>query len=188
MLDLADGNTTSWLSSDIKVFHVVAGESFQGVPLPANATRSDALTFLRSVVSTINLSQFTALPSTEAGSVLSVAAVTTGNPPKPVYNFALARVRLSSAGGDANPVQVFFRTFVSQTTAALTYQLDGGGNPTGGYLQTSGATPIALPGTQDGGTQWLSFPYFSALRVEPPNAQTDPDNSKLVQANVGYRI
>ena len=188
MLDLADGNTTSWLSSDIKVFHVVAGESFQGVPLPANATRSDALTFLRSVVSTINPSQFTALPSTEAGSVLSVAAVTTGNPPKPVYNFALARVRLSSAGGDANPVQVFFRTFVSQTTAALTYQLDGGGNPTGGYLQTSGATPIALPGTQDGGTQWLSFPYFSALRVEPPNAQTDPDNSKLVQASVGYRI
>ena len=188
MLDLADGNTTSWLSSDIKVFHVVAGDSFQGVPLPANATRSDALTFLRSVVSTINSSQFTALPSTEAGSVLSVAAVTTGSPAKLVYNFALARVRLSSAGGDASPVQVFFRTFVTQTTAALTYQLDGGGNPTGGYLQTSNATPIALPGTQDGGTQWLSFPYFSALRVEPPSAQTDPDNSKLVQASVGYRI
>jgi hypothetical protein len=139
-------------------------------------------------VSTINSSQFTALPSTEAGSVLSVAAVTTGNPAKLVYNFALARVRLSSAGGDANPVQVFFRTFVTQTTAALTYQFDGGGNPTGGYLQTSGATPIALPGTQDGGTQWLSFPYFSALRVEPPSAQTDSDNSKLVQASVGYRI
>jgi hypothetical protein len=67
MLDLADGNTTSWLSSDVKVFHVVAGDSFQGVPLPANATRSDALTFLRSVVSTINSNQFTLLPSTEAG-------------------------------------------------------------------------------------------------------------------------
>ena len=188
MLDLADGNTTPWLSSDIKVFHVVAGDSFQGVSLPNNAARSDALAFLRSLVSTISSSQFTALPSTEAGSVLSVAAVTTGNPPKPVYNFALARVRLSSTGGDANPVQVFFRTFVTQTTAALTYQLDGGGNPTGGYLQTSGATPIALPGTQDGGAQWLSFPYFSAVRVEPPSAQTDPDNSKLVQASVGYRI
>jgi hypothetical protein len=83
--------------------------------------------------------------------VLSLAAVTTSNPPKPVYNFALARVRLSSAGGDANPVQVFFRTFISQTTAALTCQLDGS-------------------------------------RVEPPSAQTDPDNSKLVQASVGYRI
>jgi hypothetical protein len=188
MLDLADGNTTSWLSSDIKVFHVVAGDTFQGVPLPINATRSDAVTFLRGVVSTITSSQFSALESTEAGSVLSVAAVTTGNPPKPVYNFALARVRLSSAGADANPVQVFFRTFVSQTTAALTYQLDGSGNPTGGYLQTAGTTPIDLPGTQDGGTQWLSFPYFSAARTEPPNTQTDPDNSKLVQASVGYRI
>jgi hypothetical protein len=85
-------------------------------------------------------------------------------------------------------VQVFFRTFISQTTAALTYQLDGSGMPTGGYLQTSGATPVDLPGTQDGGTQWLSFPFFSAQRVEPPSAQTDPDNSKLVQASVGYRI
>lgn len=188
MLDLADGNTTSWLSSDIKVFHVVAGESFLGVPLPANASRSDALTFLRTLVSSINSTQFTQLPSTEAGSVLSVAAVTTGNPPKPVYNFALARVRLSNAGGDANPVQVFFRTFVSQTTAALTYQLDGSGMPTGGYLQTAGASPIDLPGTQDGGTQWLSFPYFSAQRVAPPSSQTDPDNAKLVQASVGYRI
>ena len=188
MLDLADGNTTYWLSSDIKVFHVVAGDSFQGVHLPANATRADALTFLRNVVSGINSHQFTTLPSTEAGSVLSVAAMTTSHPPKLVYNFALARVRLSSAGGNANPVQVFFRTFVSQTTAALTYQLDGSGMPMEGYLQTSGATPIDLPGTQNGGTQWLSFPYFSTTRVEPPSAQTDPDNSKLVQASVGYRI
>ena len=188
MLDLADGNTTPWLSSDIKVFHVVAGDNFLNVPLKANAARSDALTFLRNVVSGTDSSQFTALPSTEAGSVLSVAAVTTSNPPKPVYNFALARVRLSSAGGDANPVQVFFRTFVSQTTAALTYTLDGSGMPTEGYLQTSGATPVALPGMQNGGAQWLSFPYFSATRMEPPGAQTDPDNSKPVQASVGYRI
>ncbi|WP_233871032.1 hypothetical protein [Paraburkholderia adhaesiva] len=188
MLDLADGNTASWLSSDIKVFHVVAGDTFQGVPLPANATRADALNFLRSVVSSITPSQFTQLPSTESGSVLSVAAVTTGNPPKPVYNFALARVRLSPAGGDANPVQVFFRTFISQTTAALTYQLDGSGMPTEGYLQTSGTPPIDLPGTQNGGTQWLSFPYFSAIRVQPPSAQTDSDNSKLVQASVGYQF
>lgn len=188
MLDLADGNSTYWLSSDIKVFHVVAGDSFQGVTLPANANRADALTFLRTAVSSINSNQFTLLPSTEAGSVLSVAAVTMSNPPKLVYNFALARVRLSNAGGDANPVQVFFRTFVSQTTAALTYQLDGSDMPMEGYLQTSGATPVALAGTQNGGTQWLSFPYFSAARMEPPNTQADPDNAKLVQASVGYRI
>jgi len=188
MLDLADGNTTSWLSSDIKVFHVVAGNNYLGATLPANATRADALTYLRSVVQNMNTTRFTNLDPTEEGSVLSVAAVTTSNPPLNVYNFALARVRLSSAGGDANPVQVFFRTFVTQTTAALTYQLDGGGAPTGGYLQTSAATPIDLPGTQAGGTQWLSFPYFSATRVSPPSAQTDPDNSKLVQASVGYQF
>jgi hypothetical protein len=188
MLDLADGNTTSWLSSDIKVFHVVAGDSFLGQTLKANATRDDALTYLRNVVSSIDTNQFSALASTEAGSVLSVAALTTGNPPKLVYNFALARVRLASSGGDASPVQVFFRTFVTQTTAALTYQLDAMGNPMDGYLQTSSASPIDLPGTQDGGTQWLSFPYFSADRMEPPNTQLDPDNSQPIKASVGYRI
>lgn len=188
MLDLADNNATSWLSSDIKVFHVVAGTSFLGVPLPANATRADALTFLQGVVSSIDTNQFTNLDPTEEGSVLSVAAVTTGNPALPVYNFALARVRLSSAGGDANPVQVFFRTFVTQTTAALTYQLDPGGAPLGGYLQTPGAAPVALPGTQGGGTQWLSFPYFAGPRVQPPSAQTDTGNSKPVKASVGFQF
>jgi hypothetical protein len=188
MLKLADGNTTYWLSSDVRVFHVVAGDSFMGVPLPADASRDQALAFLRSVVSTISSAQFTSLPSTEAGAVLSVASHTTGTPPKLVYNFALARVRLSSTGADANGVRVFFRIFVSQTTAALTYHLDAGGMPLDGYLKTPGSSPVPLPGTQNGGTQWLTFPMFSADRVNPTTAQTDPDNLKNVLASAGYRI
>jgi hypothetical protein len=189
MLDLADNNTTYWLSSDIKVFHVVAGTSFLGTHhLPAGANRSDAIAFLENVVSSIDTSQFTNLPSTEAGSVLSVASVTATMPPIPVYNFALARVRVNDITTDTNPVRVFFRTFVSQTTAALTYQLDGSGNPTGGYLQTMGANPIDLPGTQNGGTEWLSFPYFSHTRIAPPSSQIDNDNLQPISAGTGYRI
>jgi hypothetical protein len=188
MLKLADGNTVGWLSSDVKVFRVVEGTTFNGVPLPTGASRDDALAFLHSVASSMTTSQFTALPSTEAGSVLSIAAVTTGSPPKKVYNFALARVRLSNAGPDAPDVQVFFRLFVTQTTAALTYTLDSGGNPMAGYLQTAGANPIALPGLQNGGTQWLSFPCFATQRASTPSAQTDPANVQTVQAATEYKI
>jgi hypothetical protein len=190
MLDLADGNTTSWLSSDIKVFHVVAGESFLGQTLTANATRADALAFLQSVISGMDTATFTSLDPSEDGptSTLSVAAVTTSNPPKPVYNFALARVRISSAGGDADPVQVFFRSFVTQTTAALTYQLDASLAPTGGYVQTSGTPPIPLPGTQGGGTEWLSFPFFASPRAATPAGQTDSNNSKSVLASAGFQF
>ena len=188
MLKLADGNTVGWLSSDVKVFHVVAGETFNGQTLPSGATRDEALNFLHALMSTISTAQFSALPSTEAGSVLSVAAVTTSHPPKNVYNFALARVRLSNAGPAASAVQVFFRLFVTQTTAALTYTLDSGGNPTGGYLQTAGANPIALPGLQDSGTQWVSFPCFATDRAATPNAQTDLDNIQGISPTVGFKI
>ena len=57
--------------------------------------------------------------------------------------------------------------------------------PIEGYLRTGGANPIALPGTHNGGTEWLSFPMFAAARMTP---QTDPDNVKLVQASTGFRI
>jgi hypothetical protein len=189
MLDLADNNTTTWLSSDIKVFHVVAGSSTHGLALPANATRDQALMALRTFVPTLDSNAFGNLPSTEGGeSTLSVAAVTATMPPKNVYNFAFARVRLSPAGADSDPVQIFFRSFVSQTTAALTYQLDGMGHPAGGYLQTTTATPIDLPSTQNGGTQWLSFPFFSHTRMAPPSSQSDGDNDKPIQAATGWRI
>lgn len=184
MLDLADGNQTTWLSSDVKVFNVVSGTSFLGVPLPLNASRDEALTFLRTLASSISSAQFTALPSTQPGSTLSPLPMTTGPSPRRVYNFALARVRLSGAGADAVDVRVFFRMFTSQTTAALTYNLSGG-MPVEGYLKTPGANPVALPGTQNGGTQWLSFPFFSTTRHSP---QDDPDNVRTVQASAGFEI
>jgi hypothetical protein len=188
MLDLSGGNDTAWLSSDIRVFRVIAGDSFNGIGLPAGATRAQALAFIRSVVSTITPAQFEALPSADEASALSTLPMTTAFPQRRVYNFALARVRLSMAGGDASAVRVFFRIFTTQTTAALTYHVNGGGMPLEGYLRTAGANPIALPGTQSGGTEWLSFPFFSAERQSPPSAQTDPDNVQTVQASAGGRM
>jgi hypothetical protein len=188
MLDLEDNNTATWLSSDVKTFHVVEGQTFHGVNLPLGADRNAALAFINSLASTMTSATFTSLPPAQADSVLSSLPTTTAMPPLKVYNFALARVRLSTSGADANPVRVFFRIFTTQTTAALTYNLDMGGMPVDGYLRTAGASPIALPGTQDGGAAWLSFPFFAQTRTTPPTGQVDTNNAQPIAAATGLRI
>jgi hypothetical protein len=178
MLDLANGNTRPWLSSDVRVFPVVAGGApVLGQTLVANATRDQALTFLHNLVSGMSVGDFESLPTGQDASALSPFPTTTGSNKK-VYNFAVARVRLSEAGATANDVRIFFRIFTSQTTAALTYRESAPGVPIEGYKQTPGANPIALPGTNAAGNEWLSFPMFSTTRVSPPEAQTDADNVK----------
>lgn len=177
MLDLANGNTTPWLSSDLRVFPVVAGgPAVLGRTLAANATRSQALSFLRSLVSNMSVAQFESLSTTAA---LSPFPTATGSNRK-VYNFAVARVRVSGAGASARDVRVFFRIFTSQTTAALTYRESATGVPLEGYAETTGPNPIALPGPNSAGNEWLSFPMFSAPRVSPPATQTDAGNVKDV--------
>ena len=176
MLDLEGGNTKPWLSTDLRVFPVVAGAP--GSPLPNNATRAQALDFLRNLVSTMSVADFEALLTGQAASALSPFEFTTGSPARRIYNFAVARVRLPAAGSSADDVRVFFRIFVSQTTAALTYNESPLGTPIQGYKKSPGANPIAVPGTNGSGNQWLSFPMFSAERMLPPEDQIDDDNLK----------
>lgn len=174
MLDLEGGNTASWLSSDLKVFPVVAGATLQGVTLPNGATRAQALSFIQDLVSSMSVSEFESLTGDQSASALSPFPTTTGGGDK-VYNFAVARVRRHGTMAAANDVRVFFRVFSAQTTAALTYQ-EAMGAPVEGYLRTGGANPIALPG-QAGG-EWLSFPCFAESRAGTPNTQSDPFNVK----------
>jgi hypothetical protein len=177
MLDLANGNTTSWLSSDVRVFPVIEGDTVLDQTLPTDATRAQALTFLRNLVSGISVADFETLATGPDASALSLFPTTSGSNKK-VYNFAIARVRLSRAGASANDVRVFFRIFTSQTTAALTYRESSPGVSIGGYKRTAGANPIALPGTDAAGNEWLSFPMFSQARTSRPEDQTDGDNVK----------
>ncbi|MDX2055915.1 MAG: hypothetical protein SFV15_26165 [Polyangiaceae bacterium] len=177
MLDLDGGNTTTWLSSDLKVFRVVAGETVHGQTLPDSATRAQALQFIRNLTNSISVGQFEALSGNQSASALSPFPITSTG--KPVYNFAVARVRRNGTMAAANDVRVFFRIFTSQTTAALTYR-EAMGAPIEGYRKTAGATPIALPGVTSDGNEWLSFPFFSKVRAASPNVQDDPDNVKTI--------
>ena len=176
MLDLDGGNTNHWLSSDLKVFRVVAGDSVHGVDLPDNATRAQAYSFINTLKDNITVSQFEALTGNQNASALSSMPTTTESGEN-VYNFAIARVRRNGTMLSAENVRVFFRIFNAQTTATPTYT-EVGGAPIDGYLQTPGAVPIALPG-QAGG-QWLSFPCFSQNRNPDRNAQEDTANVREI--------
>lgn len=173
MLDLANGNTTHWLSSDLKVFPVVEGHSVHGVTLPNGATRAQALQFIRDLVTSMSTSQFESLAGGQAASALSPFPTTDDG--DKVYNFAIARVRRNGTLLAAEDVRVFFRIFTAQTTAALTYQ-EAMGAPIDGYLRTGGANPIALPGQAAG--EWVSFPCFAESRAGTPDAQADGFNVK----------
>ncbi|GGK68163.1 hypothetical protein [Amphritea balenae] len=180
MLDLANGNEKHWLSTDVRVFKVVAGTPYLGHTLVENATPDQARSWLQSVIGTLEIGGFEGIPITQAESALSPLPTTTVSG-KPVYNFAIARVRLNGQAVAANNVRVFFRIFTTQTTAALTFRRTSGatpidGTPTAGYLQTAGANPIALPGENVAGDEWLSYPMFAAARAATPGAQTDPNN------------
>ena len=174
-LDLANNNPTTWLSSDLRVFPVVAdGQMHHGKVMPDNASRDQAIQYLHDVVGAMTIGQFEGLDMTEPGSALSPFAQTTASH-KPVYNFAIARVRLNHAAGPAN-VRVAFRIVPAPTTASLTYHESSPGVPTGTYKQTAALDPIALPGTDAANTEWQSFPCFAHSRVSPPQNQVDPDN------------
>jgi hypothetical protein len=178
-LDLANGNQTPWLSSDLRVFAVVAdGQMHHGHTMPDNANRPQALQYLQDTVAGMAPAQFEGLDMTGTGSALSPFAQTTVSH-KPVYNIAIARVRLNHAAAPAN-VRVGFRIVPAPTTAALTYHEATPGMPTGSYKQTAGADPIPLPGTDPGSTEWVSFPCFAQARQSPPDSQTDPSNRKSI--------
>ena len=187
MLDLDSPNSKTWLSSDVRVFNVVAGDAKFGTDLPANATRNQALQFIRTLTSGMSVADFESLADTQSGSNLSIFPTTT-NSGENVYNFAVARVRLNGDMAIANDVRVFFRIFKSQTTAALTYKTSGG-NPVEGYLKTSGASPIALPGINDTGNEYISFPFFAANRAASPAAQSEHTTMvKDISPNPGNEV
>lgn len=187
MLDLANGNDTHWLSSDLRVFPVVTGRTVFGHLLPLDATRGQALAFLRELTSTMTVAEFESLATNQAASALSPLPTTTASGRR-VYNFAIARVRLNGTVSVANDARIFFRIFTSQTTAALTFTRNADGVPTGGYRQTAGAAPISLPSPNGAGDEWLSLPMFSAPRNSVVENQTDPDNVDTIGPASGSEI
>ena len=180
-----NGNTVGWLSSDLRVFNVIQGASPFGMVL--GSTPADARAFIVNAVENMTSAVFNGLQTDEEISALSIFPQTTPPGSRPVFNFALARVRLNGVSLAANPARVFFRVFQAPTTASLTYQTDMSGEPILGYRQAEaggvGGRKIALLGISGDGAEYTSMPCFAKTRqlntslMNNMTTQDDPQNA-----------
>lgn len=169
---------TFWLSIDLRVFVVRAGEAKFGVPGVSDAT--DAPRFIQQLRATITPAQFETLSPDEDQSKLYVQPTDEHN--VPVFNFALAKVHYIGLIGAAN-VRVFFRLFQAQTTTgAFDYP------PGSQYRRATNnphGQPIPLAGIQ--GNEYVTIPCFAEGRVDSTlkgmDQQTDDHNVQNVTAH-----
>ncbi len=166
----------AWLSIDLRVFTVKAGETSAFGPT-MGADASAAPTFIQNVISALNTSgssapaAFAALPTDES-SKLYIYPKTDG---ALVFDFAVAKVQYIGLIGAAN-VRVFFRLFQAQSTNGVFDYPPGAqyrrnpSNPDG--------QPIPLAGILGG--EYVTIPCFAHQRVDSTTSdmgqQTDMPN------------
>lgn len=181
----------SWLSVDLRVFHVKAGENRLGATMGADA--SSAPQYIKDVIQNFTTGHGTAggetfdgMEQREEQSAVYVfptdGPMGTGNK---VFNFVVAKVRYIGTIGAAN-VRAFFRLFTCQTTTAAYDQNTSyrrwPTNPDG--------QPIPLAGIR--GNEYVTMPFFAEARVDSTtvnmNQQTDPSNIQSFASTGGAEV
>jgi len=164
---------THWLSTDLRVFQVNAGQSKFGATM--GATGAQAPAFIQQVINNLTA-------GTSGGQVfddltdwqqqLELSESVNGTK---VFNFAVARVRYIGML-QAQSVRVFFRLFPASTTS-LAYD-------TSTTYRRGGQSSVTIPllGLQN--NQLVTIPCFASARVDSAtttlNAQTDPPNMQTI--------
>ena len=170
----------SWLSVDLRVFVVRAGETKFGVTMGADASAAPG--FIQQLIGTITPAQFQTLPTLEDDQQGKLFVQPEDVNGQRVFNFAIAQVHYIGQLGAAN-VRVFFRLFNAQSTSSAfetstTYRR-AASNPSG--------QPIPLAGIQ--GSDYVTIPCFATARVDTSTAgmdqQTDDFNRKNFSASTG---
>jgi hypothetical protein len=182
-----------WLSQDLRVFRVRqsnAGDPgpFPGAPPFTGASTANALAYLQQRVADLNNAPptsshpFDAIPDT---TLTLLPADASG---RPMYNFAVARVRYVPASSSiTDRLRVFFRTFRTQSTS-LDYQ------PATVYRSGANtASPpdrIPLLGVHPAGAaeEVVSIPYYDQPRVPPSVALTDQPEPTSFQLPAGAAV
>ena len=107
---------TSWLSTDLRVFQIRAGDSRFGATIGSSPV--SAPTFIHNVLTNLNggatTDTFESISTDENASQLELSESVDGTP---VFNFAVAKVRYRALSTDADHVRVFFRLFPVSTTS-----------------------------------------------------------------------
>ncbi len=166
-----DGSV-SWLSTDLRVFQIKAGESRFGANMASNPNA-----FITQVITNLNNNTagqtFESISTDQQTSRLELSQTAGG---VAVYNFAVAKVRYRSAVTDADEVRVFFRMF-PWATSSVEY------NQATGYRRyQSGNRVVPLLGKKSNDV--TSIPCFAEPRVNSTTtgmtAQTDAPNVQTI--------
>jgi hypothetical protein len=180
MLHGGSGVGAEWyLSVDIKVFQLKAGQKMFGLTAGQGTSPQDgATTWIQKTIDNLNNDPaglgpvFDGLPPDEDTAALNL--LQTDSSGNNIYNFALARVRYQDSQVASN-VRVFFRLFAAQEIAT-TY------DPATTYRSfKSGTTVVPVLGVQ--GDEIVTIPFFAAPRVAVSQAlstQPDPKNIRTI--------
>lgn len=170
-----DGQT-SWLSTDLRVFHIKQGESKFGGTVNGS-TPADAINFIRDVITNLspggNSGGQTFDNNLDANATeLALNQVDGGG--TAIFNFAIAKVRYQGIAQDAQAVRVFFRLCPALTVSTAF-------DPNATYRTFSDGVQygqkIARLGMQNNNI--LTIPCFATARVSPGasmDTQTDTPN------------
>jgi hypothetical protein len=169
----------SWLSTDLRVFQINAGDSLFGETI--GSTPADATTFIQNVIDRLNNGNTAGqtfennISLDENVSHLELSQAVGG---VPVFNFAVAKVHYRSLVTDSGTVRVFFRLFPAATTSTA---YESSSYPRGGQA----GTIIPLLGINGGETS--TIPCFADARldysVQSLDAQTDLKNVQVLDHN-----
>jgi hypothetical protein len=152
----------AWLSTDVRVFSIEAGQQKLGV----TQGNGDPIGFIRQCLDRLNL------PNTDGSALFEglspdspLDLASNGPPPmlRPLFNYAIARVRYRATTTTAQRVKCFFRMF---NVAATGLEFD----PNTTYWRTAvGPDTVPLVGTAGG--EIASIPFFASDRVETVEGQ-----------------
>jgi hypothetical protein len=176
-----DGQT-SWLSVDLRVFQIKAGQSKFAATV-GGSTPADARSFIQQVITNLNAgsSGGQTFENDLDPNATQVALFQTDTAGTAVFNYAIAKVRYRAIVQDAQAVRVFFRIYPAQTVSMAF-------DPTTTYRTFSDGVQygqkIALLGRQNNNI--LTIPCFATARVSPGASmatQTDPPNVQTIVHN-----
>jgi hypothetical protein len=176
---MSDGNP-HWLSTDLRVFKTKPGASFTAGIQHGNGANAP-YDYIQAVLAAYNAPQngphpFDQLPTAQESNRLALYAEDAEG--DPVYNYAVARVRMRAPEDiDAVDVRVFFRQWTTGWTS-LTYS-DPHANI--GSYRRHGDGPDATPLLGIEGGEINNVPCFAEPRKANMEAQTDGHNRRTLE-------
>lgn len=169
---MIDG-ATSWLSTDLRVFKVRAGDTAAAAYGVAVGTGASApLDYIGALLGHFNSlpdpgHPFETIPTDENTNPLELGEAPGGTR---AYNFAIARVRYQAKVNPAPDIRVFFRLF---RTAATGTDFQSGTT----YRSTSGLNPFVVPLLGIQGGEIVTIPCLATGRVDPAQSMaTQPED------------